>query len=138
MSGPAPMVRVETRGAVLEHDVVDAHERRPAAGEAEHPLEADREVEVAAGVEQALRERLDAGQLAAAEAEPGVGVGADHDVGVAAGHAGADAGAVGGTAHLPRVADVAEPDVVRRVEVAVGAQVALGERPEGVLHLCQG
>ena len=83
-----PVAHGERRDAraVLEHDVVDAHERRAAAGEAEHALEADREVEVAAGIEEALRERLDTGQLAPAQPQPGVGVGADHDVGVAAGH----------------------------------------------------
>ena len=70
--------------------------------------------------------------------QPGVGVGADHDVGVAAGHAGADAGAVGGAADLPGVPDVAEADVVGRVEAAFRPQVALGERPEGLLHLGQG
>ena len=101
------------------------------------PLEADREVEVAAGVQQALRERLDAGEITAAEAEPGVGVGADHDVGGPAGHPGADAGAVGGTADLPGVPDVAQADVVGRVEPRLRAQVALGQRPECLLHLRQ-
>ena len=51
-----------------DRHVVDAQQRRAAVGQAEQALEADREVEVAAGVEPALRERLDAGQLALAQA----------------------------------------------------------------------
>ena len=59
-SGPSPIVSVETRGAA-RLDLVDAHERRAAVGQAEEALEADGEVEVAARVEQALAEGLDAG-----------------------------------------------------------------------------
>ena len=44
---PSPIVRVEMR-ELADRDVVDAQQRRAAAGEAEHPLEADGEVEVAA------------------------------------------------------------------------------------------
>ena len=53
-------------------DVVDAQQRRAAVGKAEHALEADRQVEVAAGVEAALRERLDAGEVTAPQREPGL------------------------------------------------------------------
>ena len=53
-------------------------------GQPEQALEADREVEIAAGVEPALAERLDARELALAQLQPGLGVGADHDVGLAA------------------------------------------------------
>jgi hypothetical protein len=41
-------------------DVVDTQQRRAAVGEAEHALEADGEVEIAASGEAPLRERLDA------------------------------------------------------------------------------
>ena len=48
-------------------DVVDAQQRRAAVREPEQALEADREVEVAARVEPALGEGLDAGELALAQ-----------------------------------------------------------------------
>ena len=131
-----PLADRQRRDAVAALlDVVDAQQRRAAVGEAEHALEADRQVEVAAGVEAALRERLDAGEVTAPQREPGLGVGADDDVGPAAGDAGAHAGAVGRTSHLPRVADVAEPQVVGRVEVGVGAEIARRQAPERLLHL---
>ena len=62
-------------------DVVEAQQRGAAVGQAEQALEADGEVEVAARVERALREGLDAGELAVAQAQPGRRVGADGDVG---------------------------------------------------------
>ena len=113
-------------------------QRRAAVGEAEHALEADREVEVATGVEPALGERLHAGELAAAQAQPGVRVGPDDDVGTAARDAGADAGAVGGTADLPGVPDVPEAQVIGRVEVPILSEVAVGQRAKCVLHLRKG
>ena len=100
MSGPSPIVSVRDP-ELADRDVVDPQQRRAAAREPEEALEADREVEVAARVQPALAERLDAGELALAELEPGLGVGADHDVGLACGRAGAHAGAERGAAHLP-------------------------------------
>jgi hypothetical protein len=118
-------------------DVVHAQQRRAAGGQAEEPLEADRAVEVAARVEPPLPEGLDPGDVAAAQLQPGLGVGADHDVGPAAGDALANAGAMGGAADLPGVAHVAEAHVVGHVGAGVGSEVALRERPERVLHLLQ-
>ena len=46
----------------------------------------------------------------------------------------ANAGAVGGAAHLPRVADVAEHDPPGRVEARLGAQIALRKRPKPSLY----
>ena len=109
-------------------DVVDAHERRASVGQAEQALEADGQVDVAAGVEQALPEGVDARQLALAQGQPRLGVGPDDDVGLAAGGALAHARAVGRAADLPRAAHVAEADVVGGVEALRGAEIALGQR----------
>ena len=65
-SGPSPMVSVETQPPP-EVDVVDAHQRRAAVGQAEQALEAEGQVEVAARVEPALPEGVDARQLAFAQ-----------------------------------------------------------------------
>ena len=123
--GPSPIVSVETFSAPDRH-VVDAQQRRAAVREPEQALEADREVEVAAGVEPALRERLDARELALAQAQPRRGVGADRRRPAGARGAHPDAGAVGRAADLPGVADVAEAHVVGGVEARLGAQIALG------------
>ena len=64
---------------------MDAHERRAPVGQAEQALEADGQVDVAAGVEQALPEGVDARQLALAQGQPRLRVGPDDDVGLAAG-----------------------------------------------------
>ena len=80
------------------------------------------------------RERLDAGELALAQLQPGLGVGADHDVGLAAARAGAHARADRGAAHLPAAADVAEADVVGGVEARLRAEVAGRERAERLRH----
>ncbi len=112
---------------------MDAQQRGPAVGQPPHALEADREVEVATGVEEALGEGLDARELAAAQPQPGPGVGADHDVRAARRDALADPRPVGGAAHLPGVADVAQADVVGGVEAGLGAEIPVGERPERVL-----
>ena len=131
-SGPSPMVSVETRRPG-QRDVVDAQQRRAAVGQAEQALEADGQVEVAAGVEQALPEGLDARQLALAQGQPGLGVGADDDVGLAPRAALAHARPVGRAAHLPGLADVAQAHVVGRVEVLRRAEIALGQRAEGLV-----
>ncbi len=98
-------------------DVVDPQQRGAATDETEHPLERDGEIEVAADREQALLEGVDAGQLAPAQSHPRVGVGGDVDVGLAAGQALADAGAMWGAADLPAAPDVAQADVVGGVEL---------------------
>ena len=140
-SGPSPIVSVEIR-LPRWPDVVDAQQRRAAVGEAEHALEADREVEVAARVEAALRERLDAGELALAQREPGLGVRADDDVGLAAGHARRARGRRASCSGPPSVWPTSPS---RKCQVAskpgVGAEVALRQRaerlarpPPGVRH----
>ena len=53
-----------------KRDVMDAQQRRAPVGQAEHALEADGQVDVAAGVELALPEGLDARQLAFAQGQP--------------------------------------------------------------------
>jgi hypothetical protein len=116
---------------------VDAQQRRPPGGQAEQPLEADGAVEVAADVEQALREGFDARQLAAAQAQPRLGVRPDHDVRAAAGDALADARTELGAADLPGVAHVAQPHVVGHVRSRMAAQIALGQRAESVLDEAQ-
>ena len=113
-SGPSPMVSVEIAcGRPGRRGSAAAAGGRP---EAEHALEADGEVEIAARVQAALGERLDAVELALAQLEPGLGVRPDRDVGLAAGQAGAHAGAVRRAADLPRAADVAETEVPGGVE----------------------
>ena len=52
-------------------DVVDAQQRRAAVGEPEEALEADREVEVAAGPEAARAEGVEAREAALAQRQPG-------------------------------------------------------------------
>jgi hypothetical protein len=105
--------------------------------QAEEPLEADGPVEVAAHVEQAPGEGLDARQVTAPQAQPGVGVGPDHDVRAAARNPLADPGAVLGTSDLPRVAHVAQAHVVGHITSLVAAQIALGQRAERVLDEAQ-
>ena len=115
-------------------DVVDAHQRRAAVGQAEHALEADGQIDVAAGVELALPEGLDARQLALAQGQPGRGVGADDHVGLAPRAALAHARPVGGAAHLPGPPDVAQAHVVGRIEALRSAEIALGQRAEGLVE----
>ena len=69
-------------------------------------------------------------ELALAQLQPGLGVGADHDVGLALARAGPDAGAERGAADLPAAADVAEPDVVGGVEARLGPEIAGRQRAE--------
>ena len=76
-------------------------------------------------------------QLALAQPQPGLGVGADDDVGPAVRDALAHARAVRGAADLPGVAHVAEAHVVGRVEARLGAEIALRERAEGLLDESQ-
>jgi len=111
-------------GPAGQADVVEVQQRRPAVRAREAALEADGQVEVAAGVEQALREGLDARDLTLAQAQPGVRVGADDHV-RAPTCPRADMGATLGEADLPRLAHVAEADVVGGVEARLGAQIAL-------------
>ena len=87
-------------------DVVDLQQRRPAADEPEHPFECDRVVKVAAHAQQALLERVDAGELAAAEAQPRLGIGGHRHVRAPARPALADSGGAARAAHLPGVAEV--------------------------------
>ena len=134
-SGPSPIVSVETFRRPTRH-VADAQQRRAAVREPEQALEAERQVQLAAGVEQALGERLDARQLALAQRGSQVcGVGADRDVRPAPRGAHPHARAVGGTADLPGVAHVAQAHVVGGVEARLRAEVAARERAEGLLDL---
>ena len=73
------------------------------------------------------------GQLALAQAQPRLGVGADDDVGLAFGRTLAHARAVGGAAHLPGVADVSQPHVIGGVEARRSAEVALGKGAKELL-----
>jgi hypothetical protein len=123
--------------AAGELDLVDPQQRRAARGQAEHPLEGDRAVDVAPGVQQPLGEGRDARDLAGAQPQPGVGVGADDDVGPAARHALADSRPVRRAADLPRVADVPQAHVVGHVEPVVRAQIPLGERLERLFDLAE-
>jgi hypothetical protein len=117
--------------------VVDAQQRLATVLLAEHALEGDRQIEVAARVQQPPAEGVDARQLAAAQGDPGVRVGADHDVGRAAGRAPAGPRAVGGAAYLPRVPDVSEHDPPGRIEAGLGAEIALRKRAKPGLDRCQ-
>ena len=118
-----------------DRHVVHAQQRRAAVREPEQALEAEREVQLAARVQAALGERLDARQLALAQLQPGGGVGADRDVRPPARRARAHAGAVRGAADLPRVPDVAQAHVVRGVEARLRAEIAAREGAEGLLDL---
>ena len=71
MSGPSPIVSVLILSLPTGTWWMRSSGGRP-DGEPEQALEADREVEVAAGVEAALGERLDAGDLALAQLQPGL------------------------------------------------------------------
>src|SRR5512133_507912 len=116
-------------------DVVDAHQRRAPVGQAEQALEADGQVHVAAGVEPALPEGVDARELALAQGQPRLRVGPDDDIGLTARGALAHARAVGRAAHLPRAPHVAQTDVVGGVEALRGAEIALGQRREGLVEV---
>ena len=135
VSGPSPIVSVETCRRPTGTSWMRSSGGRP-FGQPEQALEADREVEVAAGVEPALGERLDARQLALAQAAARCAASVPIvDVGPAAGGAHAHARAVRGAADLPRVADVAQAHVVGGVEAGLGARGSARERAEGLLDL---
>ena len=112
---------------------MDAQQWPAAVLQAEEALEADGEIEVAAGVEPALAEGLDPREPAAAQRHPRHGVGADDDIGTTGRGALAGAGAVRRAADLPGVADVSEDDPPRRVEAGLGAEVAVGQRSKAGL-----
>src|SRR3954453_12630955 len=122
-------------GAAREPDVGDAHQRRAPVGQPEQALEADGQVDVAAGVEQPLPEGVDARELPFAQGQPRLRVGSDDDVGLAARAALGPARAVGRAAHLPRAPHVAQADVVGGVEALRGAEIALGQRREGLVEV---
>ena len=127
-----PVAHRQRRDPVASRaDVVDLQQRRAAAGEPEHALEGDGVVEVAAHRQQPALEGLDAGEVALAQRQPGLGVGGQGHVRLVAGGALADPGAVAGAADLPGVPEVAELDVVGGVKPGLGAQVAIGQGPEG-------
>src|SRR3954453_16017188 len=96
----------------------------------EEPLEAEREVEVAACVEAAAGEGIEAGGAALAQRQPGRGVRPDHDIGLA-GRGRPDLAALADRAPLPGPADVAEADLERGVDPLRRAQVAAGKLCEG-------
>src|SRR3954466_13650938 len=121
--------------AARELDVVDAHQRRAPVGQPEQALEADGQVDVAAGVEQPLPEGVDARELPLAQGQPRLRIGPDDDVGLAARGALAHARAVGRAAHLPRAPHVAQADVVGGVEALRRAEIALGQRREGLVEV---
>ena len=105
-------------------------------GKPEEALERDRQVHVAAGPEPAGAEGVEAGELALAQLQPCLRVGADDDVGVLA---------VPGNHHAtvrpqldaPAHAQVLELDAVAGAEALVGPAVTLGEGRECVLHLLE-
>ena len=113
-------------------DVVDPQQGRPSPGQPEQSLEADRVVEVAADREQPARKASMPDSSPSRSAQPRRGVGGDGDVGLAPAWrrcARARRGSVQRTSQVwPRSPS---SHMVRGVEVAVGAEVAVGERPEG-------
>ena len=86
-----------------------------AAGEPKQALEAERQVEIAARPEAALREGVEPREPALAQGEPGRGVGADDDVGLVAWAMEPTVAAIAASEHLPGAADVAEADLERRL-----------------------
>src|SRR5689334_6833482 len=131
-----PFAHGERRDAAArELDVVDAQQRRAPVGQAEQALEADGQVHVAAGVEPALPEGVDARELPVAQGQPGLRVGPDDDVGLPARGALAHARAMGRAAHLPGAPHVAQTDVVGGVEALRGAEIALGQGREGLVEV---
>ena len=123
--------------APLTRDVVDAQQRRALVGQPEEALEADREVEVAARPEAALREGVEPREPALAQRQPGAGVGADHDVGLAAW---ARCGPCSGRprARPPRCGPTSPSRTwYGGVEARLGAEVALGKRGECLLDPAQ-
>jgi hypothetical protein len=117
--------------------VVNLQERRTAAGVREHPLEADRRVQVAADRQAPQLEGVDSRELAVAQGPPGVGVHGDCHVRPAAGGALTDARGVAGAADLPAVARIAELEMVGGVEPRLGAQIPIGQRAKALLDRFQ-
>src|SRR5581483_1661597 len=117
-------------------DPLHPEQGRAPAREPEEPLEAERQIEVAARVQAALGERVEPGEPSLAQGEPGRRVASDHDVGVAHRRR-ADLAAGSGGPHLPGPADVSEPHLEGGVEAALGAEVAAGERRERLLYAPQ-
>ena len=108
-------------------------QRVAAAWQVEHAFEAQCQIEVAAGVEAALRESLEAREATFAQCKPCRGVGPDDHVGIAGGR-GANGALRAAEANLPGATDVAQADLECRVEIVGGAKVAarqFGERLEG-------
>jgi hypothetical protein len=66
-------------------DVRHLKERGPVARQPEEPLESEREVQVAACIEPALREGVESRQAALAERDPRRRVGSDDDIGIPGG-----------------------------------------------------
>ena len=82
--GPVAGDEARDRGA-RNLDVGDPQQRRPVAREPEEPFESEGEIEVAARVEAALCERVEAGEAPLAQADPGSGIAPDDHVGLAGG-----------------------------------------------------
>src|SRR3954447_6829290 len=145
VSIPSPAVRVEisalpdltlwirSSGGLPGLPLGDRAERRPAVRKPEEALERDREVEVAPGPEAPRAEGVQAREAPLTELEPGLGVAADDDVGVALRRR---ADLAGQLVHLDRPAlpEVVELDAIARLEARIGSEVALGERRKCILH----
>ncbi len=110
-------------------DLGDPQQRVATAGEPEVALEAERQIEVAAGIEATLREGVEPREASLAQPDPGRGVGADDDVGFA-GRGGANLATAAAGADLPRASDVAEADLEGRVELGRAPEVAAGKLRE--------
>ncbi len=104
-------------------------------GARNRPSKPDREVEVAAGVEAALRERLDARELALAQLQPGASRRCRSRRRARAGWRRRTRGADAWCSGPPSAADVAQPDVVGGVEARLRPRgtarggVSRAERP---------
>ena len=90
-------------GRALNLDVGDPEQRGTAAGEPEQALEAEREIEVPARVEAALRERVETGEPPLPKGDPGCRVAPDHHVGLSGGR-GPNAAALARACGPPRSA----------------------------------
>ena len=110
-----------------QRDVADLKQWRTPTGESEHSLESECVIEVAANGQLAALERIDPGKVAPLESQPGVCVGGDCDVGPPAGRTLADPSGVARATDLPRAAEIAELEVVGRLETRIRSQIAVGK-----------
>jgi hypothetical protein len=114
--------------------IANVKEGRTAAGQPEQAFEGDGLIEIAAYLEAAIAEGLQPGELTPAQPHPGVRVGLDRDIRTPARGSLADEGSALSAPDLPDSSQIAQANVVGRVEARIGAEISLRERTERLIY----